>query len=171
MGVIPASYIRKIGTKLYVRDPSISIGYPTIVMDSAGAVSVHGTITTNAINFGYRGTNRLHLTIPSGTTTIEGPAVTSHDLIIKATTIDSYPYIKLFGDGTIAYVSKSAHLFYQDTNNFATLEEVGGDGGGISLKEGTTPGASANWGKIYTKNDNELYFQDGAGNEKTVTTV
>lgn len=34
-----------------------------------------------------------------------------------------------------------------------------------TLKETTTPSALANYGKIYTKNDNKLYFQDGAGSE------
>lgn len=44
-------------------------------------------------------------------------------------------------------------------------------GASIHLLETTTPGASVNHGAIYTKNDNELYFQTGAGVEKTVTTV
>jgi len=38
-----------------------------------------------------------------------------------------------------------------------------------ALKETTTPGAVADFGKLYTKNDNCLYFQDGAGSEHTVT--
>jgi hypothetical protein len=35
----------------------------------------------------------------------------------------------------------------------------------ITLNETTTPGAEADKGKIYTKTDNKLYFQDGAGTE------
>jgi hypothetical protein len=35
----------------------------------------------------------------------------------------------------------------------------------LTLKETTTPTADANYGKIYTKSDNLLYFQDGAGVE------
>ncbi len=39
------------------------------------------------------------------------------------------------------------------------------EGGVLVLKETTTPTADTNYGKIYTKSDNELYFQDGAGTE------
>lgn len=35
----------------------------------------------------------------------------------------------------------------------------------VAVKETTTPTAVADYGKIYTKADNKLYFQDGAGNE------
>lgn len=38
--------------------------------------------------------------------------------------------------------------------------------GVLALKETTTPTADANYGKIYTKNDNNAYFQDGAGTEQ-----
>ena len=44
------------------------------------------------------------------------------------------------------------------------------DGGGaLMLKETTTPTADANYGKIYTKNNNKLYFQTGAGVEKEIS--
>jgi len=39
--------------------------------------------------------------------------------------------------------------------------------GVLCIKETTTPTADANYGKIYTKDDNDLYFQDGAGTEKS----
>jgi len=42
------------------------------------------------------------------------------------------------------------------------------ESGVLNLKETTTPTADTNYGKIYTKSDNKLYFQDGAGNEYTV---
>jgi len=45
------------------------------------------------------------------------------------------------------------------------------EGGSLVLNEITTPTADANYGKIYTKSDNKLYFQDGAGTEYTVTIV
>jgi len=38
----------------------------------------------------------------------------------------------------------------------------------LRLEEITTPTASANFGQLYTKNDNKLYFQDGAGVEHTI---
>lgn len=41
----------------------------------------------------------------------------------------------------------------------------------LKLKETATPNAVVNWGAIYTKNDNKLYFQDGAGNEHEIAFV
>ena len=39
------------------------------------------------------------------------------------------------------------------------------DNGILTIKETTTPSAVTNYGKVYTKSDNKLYFQDGAGAE------
>ena len=41
----------------------------------------------------------------------------------------------------------------------------------LTLSETTTPTAVADFGKVYTKSDNKLYFQDGAGTEHTVAFV
>ena len=38
----------------------------------------------------------------------------------------------------------------------------------IALKETTTPSADAGYGKVYTKSDNVMYFQDGAGVEHAI---
>lgn len=45
------------------------------------------------------------------------------------------------------------------------------EGGILALKEVTTPTADADYGKVYTKNDNKLYFQDGAGTEHEIAFV
>ena len=45
------------------------------------------------------------------------------------------------------------------------------EGGVLSIKETTTPTATVNYGKIYTKSDNELYFQDGSGAENILATA
>ena len=59
---------------------------------------------------------------------------------------------------------KSETLASGDVNvsGLATLH------GGLALKETTTPTALADHGKIYTKADNKLYFQDGAGTEHEI---
>ena len=41
----------------------------------------------------------------------------------------------------------------------------------LCLSETATPTASTNFGKLYTKDDNKLYFQDGAGTEHEVAYV
>lgn len=43
--------------------------------------------------------------------------------------------------------------------------------GVLALKETTTPTADTDYGKIYCKNDNKLYFQDGAGAEHEIAFV
>ncbi len=47
---------------------------------------------------------------------------------------------------------------------------LAGDGV-LGLKETTTPTADTNYGKVYCKSDNKLYFQDGAGTEHEVAFV
>jgi hypothetical protein len=47
---------------------------------------------------------------------------------------------------------------------------LAGDGV-LGLKETETPTADTNYGKLYTKNDNKLYFQDGAGTEHEIAYV
>ena len=43
--------------------------------------------------------------------------------------------------------------------------------GELCMAETTTPTADANFGKIYCKSDNKLYFQDGAGTEHEIAFV
>jgi len=62
------------------------------------------------------------------------------------------------------------HYFYQTTNDIGRLKYENG-GGQLFLKECTTPTAETNYGALYTKNDNKLYFQDGAGAEHEVAFV
>ena len=42
------------------------------------------------------------------------------------------------------------------------------EGGVLGMKEITTPTGDTNYGKLYTKTDNNVYFQDGAGTEHTL---
>lgn len=48
------------------------------------------------------------------------------------------------------------------------IEEYPSASGLLTLKEQTTPSADVGYGKVYTKTDNKLYFQDGAGSEHVV---
>lgn len=51
------------------------------------------------------------------------------------------------------------------------LEAAFAEVGVATLKETTTPVAATNYGKIYTKVDNKLYFQDGTGTEHEISLV
>jgi len=59
-----------------------------------------------------------------------------------------------FGDNNAYFF---AHIFHENA------------GGILSLKECTTPTAKPGYGAIYTKGDNKVYFQDGAGAEHEIT--
>lgn len=81
---------------------------------------------------------------------------------------------------TPAAGTEESYAFKVDGDNLLTvMAEADSAGGiqnpkvvahcGVNLKEITTPTAKANYGALYTKSDNKLYFQDGAGTEHTVT--
>ena len=57
------------------------------------------------------------------------------------------------------------------TNTPSANADLTLEGGAIALKETTTPTADADYGKIYTKSDNKLYFQTGAGVEREISFV
>lgn len=75
--------------------------------------------------------------------------------------IDSRTVMVMDGDGNVG-IGTSTPSAYADL----TLE-----GGALCIKERTTPTANADYGKIYTKSDNKLYFQDGAGTEHEIQFV
>ena len=77
----------------------------------------------------------------------------------------------IWGDFSNNYVAIYDHLCIgsktPSDNADITLDALGC----LCMKEITTPTADADYGKVYTKNDNKLYFQDGAGTEHEVAFV
>jgi hypothetical protein len=67
--------------------------------------------------------------------------------------------VRITHDGNVGIGTESP-----SANADLTLED-----GVLNLKETTTPTADENYAKIYAKADNRLYWQDGAGNEHTIT--
>lgn len=114
----------------------------------------------------------LDKTVANSTQMI-GSNVAGHQLVIKPAS-NAYPSILLKGglEMYLSYIAGNKLAIRKNAVTVATIHD-GGDtlGGVLSLKETTTPGATADFGAIYTKADNELYFQTGAGVEKTITSV
>jgi len=84
------------------------------------------------------------------------------------------PFItdNLTGDITIAstiYVKDAPTEGETNAAIYVGAGDISTDGGTYTMLETTTPTARTNYGKLYTKSDNALYFQDGAGVEHTVT--
>ena len=95
-----------------------------------------------------------------------GSATTGDELWLSANTTDTYPYIRLDGDNTIS--------FYHSDTKFAKINNATGEQfrfheGEIYFRERTASnGNLANFGQLYTKADNNLYFIDGAGASHTI---
>jgi hypothetical protein len=75
---------------------------------------------------------------------------TSHSLYLSGGPGGYGVYVRCDRNSTVAYFDASGIKLEQGT---------------LIIKETTTPTALSNYGKIYTKSDNKLYFQDGAGTE------
>lgn len=59
-------------------------------------------------------------------------------------------------------------LTWMEDEDYFKFDAPGSFDGQVYLLETTTPTAIVNYGAVYTKTDNALYFQDGAGTEHTV---
>lgn len=101
----------------------------------------------------------------AGVTTIYGADATGDQLVIKANQTDALPNLTFYGTGHIFANLSATKEFKVYTNGVALFRAKDHT---LLLKEGTTPTANADYGAIYTKNDNKLYFQDGAGTEHEV---
>lgn len=102
-------------------------------------------------------------------TILTGRNATGSILELKGAYLDATPFIRLAGASAITLNSPTQFDFTISSLQ-ARMKSTGG-GPSFHLKESTTPAAIADFGAIYTKADNELYFQTGAGVEKQVTTV
>jgi hypothetical protein len=101
----------------------------------------------------------------ANTIIVTGLTGSSKVLRLKAGTGNAYPYIDLTGGAHIDIVTGG--LVRMGTGNYHIF-----DMNGVHFfNETSTPTAITNYGAIYTKNDNKLYFQDGAGTEHTVAFV
>lgn len=93
-------------------------------------------------------------------------------------------YILTEADGTgtlrplIIQTEGNTNQLYLDTSGrvgigltpTANMAGLSVEAGLLTLKETTTPTADSGYGKIYTKSDDKLYFQDGSGTEKEIIT-
>jgi hypothetical protein len=113
------------------------------------------------INNASGGTIRWTFGDSNGSATDFAEATTDANGGLMVTTTDgdgAAGHINLNPDGNVGIKTATPSV-----NADLTLE-----GGVLCLKETTTPTADANYAKIYTKTDNNLYYQDGAGTEHTI---
>jgi hypothetical protein len=135
--------------------------YPKISLSGGSTLNLY---SANDTRFFASGTRKLQIAYASNLTTITAGNVTGDDLVIKSNTIDNYPFIAFNGDGAFQIASKGRINIFIETTEVARFN----DDGALHLLECDTPAALTNYGAIYTKNDNKLYFQDGAGTEHEI---
>ena len=120
----------------------------------------------------YHNDNTKLLQLDKGTANklklYSGLSATGDDFLIYPNTTDTYPNIEMRGASYLILNSASEIEFKQSNVQFAVLN-LENNGGILYLHECTTPTAKSDYGAIYAKSDNKLYFQDGAGVEHTVT--
>jgi len=94
-----------------------------------------------------------------------GSETSGDDLIIYANSTDGRSNITLNANGSIDFVNTAgANTKWYFSSNLANY--IGE--GFFRFKEITTPTAVNDFGAIYTKADNKLYFQDGANAEHEI---
>ena len=99
----------------------------------------------------------------------------TEDIAVIAQLLVREPTIQdnLTGDITVAASVYIQSAPTEGNGANASLYVAAGDvmtaGGMYTFKEISTPTAVADWGRIYTKTDNKLYFQDGGGTEHEIS--
>lgn len=136
---------------------------------STVTVQNQGLIVVDTVPFNRMASNQLQLL------RIAGLDTTTKDTIQAA--INSLTYLASIQGQSISFsgtltVEENA-VVDQDLSDDAAVTHGGMTlaGGVLTLAETTTPTAVADYGKIYTKADNKLYFQDGAGTEHEIAFV
>jgi len=114
-----------------------------------------------------------HGVLDSNTTGIEGADATGDDLNIKANQTDTYPFIRLTGNSNVMnYLGTTGRFLI-----YAATTEIGGftavsSAYSLNFREtASSPATKTNFGQLYTKSDNKLYFKDGGGTEHEVAFV
>jgi hypothetical protein len=99
-------------------------------------------------------------------TILTGRNATGSILELKGAYVDATPFIRLAGASAIT-LNSPLQFDFTISNLQARMKSTGG-GSSLHFRESTTPTAIADFGAIYCKADNHLYFQDGAGAEHDI---
>ena len=107
---------------------------------------------------------------------ISGATTSNYAIYTNAGLVNFGDQVKIDGSQDIIQSITQAHstqtaniseIQLSDTTVTGGWDKVGT----LFMKETTTPTATTNYGKVYTKSDNKLYFQDGAGTEHEIAFV
>ena len=131
--------------------------------DNSGAIRARGSAYTKIIVEGS--TAPTYVLADTGETDPAGRfAIYTEDDLLKFARFGSADYGS-FSPRLIMTAAGFLGIGLTPTANMAGLSI---EAGLLTLKERATPTADAGYGKIYTKDDNNLYFQSGAGVEYAI---
>lgn len=136
-------------------------GYPYIALVGNAEIAAFPA-SGSGFYISPAGTRAFLFDASGNTSRMYGQSASADDLVIYANGSDALPLLWMDGGNGNIQINSSTPL----SANFDLA--LLGDGV-LCIKETSTPTADANYGKIYCKNDNRLYFQDGAGVEHAVT--
>ncbi len=146
-------------------------GTNRLTIDSAGLVGI-GTTAPDDVLHVYKG-NSGATPHAYSVVNIEHSGFCGVSILTPST---KYGYL-FFGDESSGVSGSVSYRHTDNTMRFTTadveravLDSTGMilANGVLALKETTTPSAVSTYGRIYTKTDNKIYFQDGAGTEHEI---
>jgi len=161
-------------------DGKISSNGTALVVENGAGNETMATFTQNAgVALYYDNSKKLETTTTGATLTgvlvADGMTLGDNEGIVFGGGVDA----QIMSTGTWLSIMNGAgteemarftqngavNLFHNNVHKFGTSTKGVSVEGAISIKEVTTPAADAGYGQVYTKADNKLYFQDGAGVE------
>ena len=146
---------RSAGTDITTGTNNVAIGTETLEnnVDVVGAIAIGQSAGGDYGSNGFMG----NYSICIGTRADVGTDDDENSIVIGK-------YVVGKGSNTVVIGNDDVTDFYASEDSGATVHCTS-----LTLKETTTPTALADNGKLYTKNDNKLYFQDGAGTEHEIS--
>lgn len=168
------------GTALILEDTSAYDDTPNSILSFNGVYKANGTITEfariegikeNAVDDDYDGALIFYHRLDGGAIT-ESVRCGSTETVVNEQSNDID--FRVEGNGNANCLTLDAGNDNITINAAAVSAHydimLAGDGV-LGLKETATPTADTNYGKVYCKNDDKLYFQDGAGAEHEIAFV
>ena len=162
------------------------------ILNSGAFVNVISAVGAGGVSLSYAGVQKLYTTSLGaqivGTLICDGIIVGANENIylgtagivytgtdLRLTTTDGKIQLVYYNAGFYTMLEATptgpVELYYNNALKAATLNDGFTIAGCLTLDEITTPTADANHGKIYTKTDNKIYFQDGGGTEHEIAFV
>jgi len=128
---------------------------------------------TNGIRAIASAQDLLDIIHSASRTTIYGADATGDDLYIIPNRTDTYPMLQMFGNGGMNFYvnTGNAFTFYNAATVFCKINCTSNIYSLDILETSSSPATYTNYGRLYTKSDNKLYFKDGDGTEHTVAFV